>query len=359
MKRARLLAGLGLFLLLLVLFLRYRYAEFPRLMVGGLIAPAPLVILWFTMASGALLGLAPVVGKWSGTWRHATFAISLVVMLAGLASLGARLLGPVTSTVHYRSGDIAIAGTLRLPRGPGPFPAAIIAHGSAPFRRGFYSEWADSLVNRGIAVLVTDKRGVGASGGVLETRNNAARSYLELLASDIVAGVRYLQGRSEIDHRKVGVVGISQGGWVGPLAAAQDSSIAFLVLLSGPATSTGEENTWSKLRGDHDGPALMSLTAANDSLVRTPPRGFDPRPVIAGLRTPSLWMFGEADNSVPTAKSVVALDSLAQAGAPVQSHVVPGADHVMMRHDGPFGLVYTDPRAWAVWLGWIQQTTNR
>lgn len=235
----------------------------------------------------------------------------------------------------------------------------MIVHGSAPFRRGFYTQWADSLVGRGTAVLVPDKRGVGGSGGAFETRNNAARSYLELLAGDIVAGVTYLRSRSEIDPRRIGLVGISQGGWVGPLAAAKDSSIAFLVLLSGPATSTGEEGTWSDLRGDHSGAAIMSFAAADDSLSRTSPRGFDPRPVIRGLRMPSLWLFGEVDNSVPTRKSVAALGSLARGGAPVQWQVFPGADHVMIRHDGPLGLLYSDHDSWTVWLTWVQQVGSR
>lgn len=353
MKTARLLAGLGFCLLLLTLILRYPNAEFGRLLVGGLVGPATIVLTWLALVSGALLLLAPIAGGWRGRWRQGALGLGTVALLLALTGAVRWLNGPSVSTVHYTSGDIQVEGSLLLPGGTGPFPAAVIVHGSAPFRRGFYRQWADSLIGRGIAVLVPDKRGVGGSGGEFETRNNAARSYLELLASDIDAGVAFLRTRPEIDGRKIGLVGISQGGWVGPLAASRDSAIAFLVLLSGPATSTGEENTWSKLRGDHDGPALLAFAAANDSLNRTAPRGFDPRAVIATLRAPSLWLFGEHDNSVPTAKSVQALDSLAASGAPVASRVFPGADHVMMQRDGLFHLPHTDPSSWSVWLDWI------
>lgn len=352
------IAGLGFFLLLLSLCLLSPYAELGRLIAGGVIAPAPVVMSWLATLGGLLLLAATFVGSWKRRTSQVTRCVAALGLLLGVIGFARMLIGPSSTTVHYTSGDIEVEGTLRLPEGDGPFPAVVIVHGSAPFKRGFYSQWADSLVNRGVAVLVPDKRGVGGSGGEFETKNNAARSYLKLLASDIVSGVKYLHARPEIDPAKIGLVGISQGGWVGPLAASQDSSIAFLVLLSGPATSTGEENTWSRLRGDHDGPALVSFAAANDSLVRTPPRGFDPRPVIGALRVPSLWLFGELDNSVPSAKSIAVLDSLKGAGAPVESRVFPSADHVMTRHDGPLGLIYTDPASWSVWLGWIQEVTK-
>jgi hypothetical protein len=349
---------IGLLLLLLSICLHSSYAELGRLVAGGVIAPASVVMNWLAMIGGLLLLVASAMSQWTHRHRMIVRGAGVLGLALALAGLVQRLSGPSAVTVHYSSGAIELEATLRLPKGAGPFPAVVIVHGSAPFKRGFYSQWADSLVNRGIAVLVSDKRGVGGSGGENETRNNAARANLELLAGDIVAGVRFLRTRPAIDPRAIGLLGISQGGWVGPLAATQDSTIAFLVLLSGPATSTGEESTWSELRGDHDGPAVFSVAASNDSLSRTAPRGFNPRPVIAGLRMPSLWLFGEEDNSVPTAKSVAALDSLQRAGAPVARQVFPGADHVMTRHDGPLGLMYTDPTSWDVWLQWIQETAK-
>lgn len=348
----------GLLLLLLSLCLHSPYAELGRLIAGGVLAPAPIVMNWLALIGGSLLIAASARCRWTQRARVVVGSVGVLGLVLSLIGLVQRLIAPPSTTVHYQSGDIQVEATLRLPRGTGPFPAVVIVHGSAPFKRGFYSQWADSLVNRGIAVLVPDKRGVGGSGGEFETRNNAARAYLELLAGDIDAGVRFLRTHAAIDSRTIGLVGISQGGWVGPLAARQDSSIAFLVLLSGPATSTGEESTWSELRGDHDSPAVLSVSASNDSLSRTAPRGFNPRPVIAGLRMPSLWLFGAEDNSVPTAKSVAALDSLQQAGAPVRWQVFPGTDHVMTRHDGPLGLICTDPTSWSVWLSWIQETAK-
>ncbi len=351
---ARLLFGAGCFALLLSLVLRLPAMELGRLIVGGLLAPATRVIGYAALLGGALLLAAPRLGRWPhGSRRTLVDALGVLGLLTALLSGWRFATGPSLETVHYRSGDIEVEASLYRPVGAGPFPAAIIVQGSAPFRRGFYDQWADSLARRGVAVLLPDKRGVGGSGGEFETRNNAARTYLELLASDIVSGARFLGSRREIDPHRIGLVGISQGGWVGPLAAAQDSAIAYLVLLSGPATSTGEEGVWSRLRGDHDGPAILSFAAANDSLARTIPEGFDPRSTLAGLPRPSLWLFGEADNSVPTAKSVAALDSIKATGRPVEWHVFPGADHVMTRHDGPLGLIHTDPASWAVWLDWV------
>ncbi len=351
---ARFPLAVGGFLFLLSLILRLTPMELGRLIVGGVLAPATHVIAYAALLGGALLVVGPISGRWpSGGKRTLGFGVGAVALLSGLQAWWLVAAGPTVETVHYRSSDIEVETSLYLPEGSGPHPAAIIVQGSAPFRRGFYDQWADSLARRGVAVLIPDKRGVGGSGGEFETHDNAARKYLDLLAADLVSGVRFLGSRAELDPRRIGLVGISQGGWVGPLAAAQDSTIAWLVLLSGPATSTGEEATWSRLRGDHDGAVLLGLAEANDSLARTSPDGFDPRLTIAALPMPSLWLFGEADNSVPTAKSVAALDSMKATGHPIEWRVFPGADHVMTRRDGPLGLIHTDPASWPVWLDWV------
>ncbi|MDZ4864882.1 MAG: alpha/beta fold hydrolase [Gemmatimonadota bacterium] len=353
---ARLLLTAGGIALLLTLLLPVPPLELARLIVGGVVTPATRFVGYAGLFAAALLTISPLVGRWPGGPRRAiAFGLGGIGALAVLLAWWRVAVGPTVETVHYRSADIDVEGSLYLPAGPGPFAAAVIVHGSAPFRRGLYDQWADSLARRGIAVLVPDKRGVGGSGGESKVRDNAAQSYLELLARDIVSGVQFLASRAEIDGRRIGLVGISQGGWVGPLAAAQDSSIAWLVLLSGPATSTGEEGVWSHLRGDHDNAAVLSLKESNDSLTRTAPEGFDPRATLAALGMPSLWLFGEEDNSVPTAKSVAVLDSLAAQGRPVEWRVFPGADHVMVRHDGPLGLLHTDPLSWPVWLDWVVQ----
>ena len=105
-------------------------------------------------------------------------------------------------------------------------------------------------LERGIAVLLYDKRGVGASGG--ECCPALDTGYFPLLATDLIQGVEALKLYSGIDPLRIGLYGFSQGGWVLPNAAARSPSVAFTVIGSGPAVSLGEELLYSRLTGESE-----------------------------------------------------------------------------------------------------------
>ena len=126
------------------------------------------------------------------------------------------------------------AGTLTLPKGDGPFPAVVMITGSGPQNRDEeilghkpFLVIADYLTRRGIAVVRVDDRGVGGSTG----DNNSSTS--ADFAEDALAGVEFLKGRKEIDAKRIGLIGHSEGGLVAPLAASQSRDVAFIVLLAG------------------------------------------------------------------------------------------------------------------------------
>lgn len=129
----------------------------------------------------------------------------------------------------------ALAGTLTLPEGEGPHPAAVVISGSGPQDRDgtvaahpLYLVLADHLTRQGIAVLRFDERGVGASGGTF------AEATSEDFARDAAAALRYLRARPEIAASEVGLIGHSEGALVAPRAALDTGEAAFLVLLAGP-----------------------------------------------------------------------------------------------------------------------------
>lgn len=134
---------------------------------------------------------------------------------------------------------VALAGTLTIPGGAGPFPAAVLISGSGPQDRDEtiyghkpFAVLADHLSRHGIAVLRYDDRGVGASTGEHGSATSAD------FATDANAVLRYLRGRPEIDPGAVGFIGHSEGGLIGPIAAADNDHVAFLVMLAGPGTNT-------------------------------------------------------------------------------------------------------------------------
>lgn len=136
---------------------------------------------------------------------------------------------------------IRFGATLTEPRGQGPFPAAVMITGSGPQDRDetVFSHkpfWviADYLTRRGIAVLRIDDRGVGKSTG------DSRHETLDDMVGDVLTAVDFLKARKEIDPKRIGVIGHSEGGVVGPAAAARSADIAFVVMLAGTGV-TGEQ----------------------------------------------------------------------------------------------------------------------
>lgn len=125
----------------------------------------------------------------------------------------------------------------RLSEVPVMLPGAVIIHGSGPSDRD--NVWAfhiaQHLARSGVVVLLPDKRGSGASEG-----NWQAASFQDL-ADDALAGVDRLRRHPMVDPNRVGLVGLSQGGWIAPLAASQDQNVAFIINVSGAAVTPAEQ----------------------------------------------------------------------------------------------------------------------
>ena len=184
----------------------------------------------------------------SGTWRQGPSAIPFVVERVEAPPALIRPQEPV-EPFPYEIEDVSfsnsadkvqLAGTITIPQGTGPFPAAILISGSGPQDRdetiaGHKPFWvlADYLSRNGIAVLRFDDRGVGESTG--DFWSATARDH----ANDGWAAFQYLQTRTEISSQ-IGYIGHSEGGLSAPMIAADHSEIAFVVLMAAPGL-TGEE----------------------------------------------------------------------------------------------------------------------
>jgi pimeloyl-ACP methyl ester carboxylesterase len=139
--------------------------------------------------------------------------------------------------VCFRNADakVDLAGTLSMPKGPGPFPAVVLISGTGHNTRD-ESVWghkvflvlADALNRHGVAVLRYDKRGVGGSTGNYDAATTAD------FAADADAAVTWLRKQPRIDAHRVGVLGHSEGGIIAPFVAARDKHVAFVVMLAGP-----------------------------------------------------------------------------------------------------------------------------
>jgi alpha-beta hydrolase superfamily lysophospholipase len=255
---------------------------------------------------------------------------AILALIAGCAS-NASTQPPAPVELKLASREATLAATLQFPSvGRPPFPAIVLAHGSGLVTRRDMRWMADRLLAMGLAVLTYDKRGVGESTGTY-VNVGTARSVeiFDLLAGDALVGVAAMKARPEIDARRIGLGGNSQAGWIVPLAASKSRDVAFLVITSGPAVTVGEEIEYSRLAGEDPG-SIKGLT--DDEIDRrmrlfAGPHGYDPVPVLETLATPSIWVEGEHDRSVPMARTLATLERLRAAGRPITVVSLPGANH--------------------------------
>lgn len=244
--------------------------------------------------------------------------------------------------VRLPAGDVALAGTLYLPIGEGRFPLVVYVHGSGretrmPFldtQTGRLTYSAKPWVDHGMAVFSYDKRGSGASGGACCPFREPG--YFPLLASDALAAVAALAHHAAIDRSRMGLYGLSQGGWVAPNAAVRSTEIAFVVIVSGPAVTLGEEEYFSSLTGECPSPSGLSLDEVYARMPSAQASGFDPRPDLARLSQPAFFVQGLADRSQPARSTLANLEKMRAAGGKAwQIAVFPHADHILFEDRPP------------------------
>jgi len=270
---------------------------------------------------------------------------------------------------------LKLAGTLTLPQGAGPFPAALLITGSGTQDRDETIEGhkpflviADALTKRGVAVLRVDDRAAGGSqAGDLSHVTTAD------FVTDVEAGVAFLRGRKDIDPARIGLIGHSEGGVIAPIVAAQDPKIAFLVLLAGtgvPGEQVLDRQARDLALGAGAPPALAQknadLLAAANAVVRqeadaakararivelftkagapaqaaaaqadflTTPwyRYFimlDPAPALRQVRCPVLALNGDKDGNVAADVNLPAIKAALVHSPDVTTTALPGLNHI-------------------------------
>jgi len=138
-------------------------------------------------------------------------------------------------TFENREAGITLAGTLTIPATSDQFPAVVLISGNGEHNRNAefsghkpFLILADYLTKNGFAVLRFDKRGVGASTGNFKTATTLDFS------NDVASAVKYLLTRKEINKKKIGLIGHSEGGLIAPIVANKSKDTAFMVLLAAP-----------------------------------------------------------------------------------------------------------------------------
>lgn len=191
-----------------------------------------------------------------------------------------------TIPAQFSDGSSAsLEALLVRPTGPGPFPIAIVSHGSprdaadratmTPLRFG---PQAQEFARRGWATLVVMRRGYGgSSGGFVESNGSCDNpNYVqsgERSADDIRQAIHYMARQPFADASRVIAVGVSAGGLASvALSANPPPGLAAVINFAGGRGS----------RGDNDVCKADRLVSAFGVFGRT-------------SRVPHLWIYSEND----------------------------------------------------------------
>jgi pimeloyl-ACP methyl ester carboxylesterase len=286
----------------------------------------------------------------------------------------------------YRATDVSVpsvhgvtlAGTVIIPDGQGPFPAVVFVTGSGAQNRDEaiaghrpFLVIADYLARHGIASLRYDDRGFAKSTGVFAGATTAD------FADDAEAAVRFLRSVPGIAADRVGIIGHSEGGVVGPMVAARTRDVAFLVLLAGTGVR-GDSISLLQMRqvahatdaqialarplfhavaeSKDSADAISRLAAARATVLSSLPESqraavapqlermsapmiatwmqyflrYDPRSALHNVRVPVLALDGSLDVQVSPRENLAAIDTaLKQNGnRDVRIVLLPGLNHL-------------------------------
>ncbi|MEO0462709.1 MAG: alpha/beta hydrolase [Pseudomonadota bacterium] len=291
-----------------------------------------------------------------------------------------------TTDTRFTSGDVTLAGRLLEPMDADETtPLVVYAHGSEP--TGWIGKFRDpyQMLGRGISVFVYDKRGTGVSQG--KYSQNFPR-----LADDLVAASREARRLAKGRFGRFGLVGLSQGGWVAPLAARQ-ADADFIAIGYGLVADIREEDAaqvqqelseagygpevlriareitdvtarlaasqykdgleelaqiqrqysaekwYARIKGGFTG--VLINTSVDKLRERGVPQFNDldidwslvPVEVLRGVKVPQIWILAGEDREAPVELTLERLQMLRKEGSNIAIRMFPDTDHGMWEYD--------------------------
>lgn len=259
------------------------------------------------------------------------FAVSLFVLSVLTPAIASAGDGVRVQEVEFVSHGDRLSGSIVFPQNGKVVAAVVFIHGSGKQSRNL--PLAERFASEGIAALVYDKRGAGKSGGEYEGNQSVSEKNISLLADDAVSALNALAARPELAGIPIGFTGISQAGWIGPLAAERSPAAKFLVMWSGPVCKVSEEDIYSKYTTDGDMQAVPpyreALETRKEKYIWPDFLGkdTDPSESLGKLTIRGLWIFSDNDGSIPVDLSIARLQPLRRAGHPYDYVLFSGLGH--------------------------------
>jgi hypothetical protein len=315
--------------------------------------------------------------------------------------------------IENKKDSLMLAGTLTKPKGKGKYPAVILISGSGPedrdesvFGHKPFLLIADYLTRQGIAVLRCDDRGTAKSTG--NYRTATARDF----AADVEVQLEYLRSRKDIDKRKIGLLGHSEGGIIAPIVAVKrKEQVAFIALLAAPGMdlfkllevqdsliSVSEGETAKEIQKNleqkrkvfeyvHTLPDSATIADSIDQYLRQEKVSdfviaatlrqllnpwmmgyvdFEPVDNLKKLQCPVLAVNGEKDIQVPAVENIELIRRALDAGGnkKYETHIFPGLNHLFQKCSSCTIREYVNldetfnEEALRVITDWVKKTIN-
>jgi len=300
----------------------------------------------------------------------------------------------------FQSGPFQVVGDLRLPSGSGPFPVVLFVTGSGPSDRTgnmTFLPIMERMLRAGFATFAWDKPGTGESTGEL---NESDPNLRHKRAQILLDAVKLMKSRADIDPKKIGVWGASQGGYVIPIALTQTKDIAFVICVSCPGESGDDQTGYQAMafglcdiskaksvemdrlleeldrnRSYETYDQYLAYRESMAALAELVPVSLDNWPVIpeetwqansmdnedfwnpvAAIRQvkiPVLAIFGDKDRQIdPLQAGYAYRKALSEAGNPKSRvEVIPNANHIMLR--SKTGCPEDDQKTLTRWFLWF------
>lgn len=227
--------------------------------------------------------------------------------------------------VTYRSEQWRITGVLNVPRGAGPFPAVVLAHGyidPAVYKQGQgMTRERGSLAAAGYVALHVDYRNHAGS----DDDPNLERTFRFGYAVDVINAVHALRATPDVpvDDGRIALMGRSMGGGVVYQALEMAPGLVDAGVVFASVSTDERDNVakWGRGRG------LFTFDDAFFDRVST-------RTYLDRIREPVLIHHGRKDDTCPPAWTEATYQALLDAGVEAQVHWYPDEGHA-------FGSAFT------------------
>jgi pimeloyl-ACP methyl ester carboxylesterase len=299
--------------------------------------------------------------------------------------------GVIREPITFSNEGATLHGTVYIPNIGRKVPAIVVLHGASDplASTPLYQHLSAGLPQIGVAVLLFDRRGTGASSGDPEV------SYATL-TDDGIAGARAIRRLPNIDPNRVGYWGISQGGWLATFATSRDPQAAFAVAVSAPLVTAESQMEFAmsnqlsvlgynqtdidamlaaryKLDGYYNGltsradavaalrsiqdkpwfklmylPRADAVPASPEDSVWRKQMDLDSFAALLRVKVPILFVLGDSDPWIPVSRTVALLATASAKNVRLSYVVVPNANHLMMTPPAREQMTDASPAALAV-----------